>query len=121
MSSTRDKSTLFHAQQRQIRMRAYIALSGKIYSRESRTKEKSAAKVVTLFSQELILFSYRSRILKKYSTSSWASSGKSVQWTAFWTLFLPNSARSVRGRKCLAISWKKKKNGHVQMNTLSIE
>ena len=41
----------------------------------------------------------RSRILKKYSTSSWASSGRSVTWTALWILSDPNMARRVLGKR----------------------
>mmetsp|Transcript_2634 Transcript_2634/g.6121 ORF Transcript_2634/g.6121 Transcript_2634/m.6121 type:complete len:226 (+) Transcript_2634:518-1195(+) len=43
-------------------------------------------------------------MLKKYSTSSRPSSGKSVQCTAFSTRFTPYLARRVSGRKCDATS-----------------
>jgi len=47
---------------------------------------------------------YWSMTLKKYSTSSGPSSGRSVQCTAFFAFVWPNSARSELGRMCLAIS-----------------
>jgi hypothetical protein len=44
------------------------------------------------------------KILKKYSTSRIPSSGKSVQWMAFFTLSIPNLALKVFGLNVLAIS-----------------
>jgi hypothetical protein len=42
--------------------------------------------------------------VKKYSHSKTPSSFKSVQWTAFFTLSIPNKALIVFGLKFLAIS-----------------
>jgi len=61
---------------------------------------------------------YWSRILKKYSTSNCPSSGKSVQWTAFWAFVWPNNALSDRGRRCRAISWKHIRWSHTERNSL---
>ena len=43
-------------------------------------------------------------MLKKYSASKTPSSGRSVQWMAFFTLSIPKRALSVFGLKFLAIS-----------------
>jgi len=55
---------------------------------------------------------YWSRILKKYSTSSCPSSGRSVQWIEFWAFVRPNNARSDRGRRCRAISCQQNNMSH---------
>uniref|UniRef100_T1GZW9 Uncharacterized protein n=1 Tax=Megaselia scalaris TaxID=36166 RepID=T1GZW9_MEGSC len=43
-------------------------------------------------------------ILKKYSISKMASSGRSVQWIAFKVRLVPYFALKVSGRSCFAIS-----------------
>ena len=52
----------------------------------------------------MIFFHQFCKILKKYSTSKTPSSGKSVQWIAFFTLSYPNLALIESGFKCFAIS-----------------
>lgn len=54
---------------------------------------------------EEIMFKLEIHIGRLHLTSNRPSSGRSVQWTAFWILVLPKMALRVPGRKCRAISY----------------
>ncbi len=83
---------------------------------ESSTRKMELYKSKNVYDEDISLFIYYPnmmkyhffwRMLKKYYTYKIPSSGRSVQWTPFFALSLPYTARKDLGRTVLAIygSW----------------